>query len=145
MKKIVMILMMMITFVGFASNKPKDNFDYDKYVGYYVDTEYDFNDKDYVNNDVELLIKKDKNGEYALVDYRMYYGSGFSRTRTINVIKLNKINGTLQNKNRKYVFILKNNLLLFDDGKYRKIDNKMGEKWFNESELTCGVKYKIFK
>lgn len=143
MKKLIMILMMMITFVGFASNKPKDNYDYDKYVGYYVDTKYDF--KDSVNDNVKLLIKKDKKGNFFCVDYRMYYGSGFSITKTIDVAKLNKINGTLQSKDKEYVFILKNNLLLSDDEKYRKIDNKMGEKWFNESELTSGVKYRIFK
>lgn len=143
MKKIVMILMMMITFVGFASNKPKDNFDYDKYLGYYVDTELD--DDDFVNDNVKLLIKKDKKGDFFCVDYRMYYGLGFSRTRTIDVAKLNKINGTLQSKDKEYVFILKNNLLLSDNEKYRKIDDKMGKKWFNESEMIYGVKYRIFK
>ena len=143
MKKIIMILMMMITFVGFTSNKPKDNFDYDKYVGYYVDTELD--DDDFVNDNVKLLIKKDKKGDFFCVDYRMYYGSGFSRTRTIDVAKLNKINGTLQSKDKEYVFILKNNLLLSDNEKYRKIDDKMGKKWFSESEMIYGVKYRIFK
>ena len=143
MKKIVMILMMMITFVGFAATNKTDNFNYDKYLGYYVDTELD--DDDFVNDNVQLLIKKDKKGDFFCVDYRMYYGSGFSRTRTIDVVKLKKINGTLQNKNTEYVFTLKNNLLLFDDEKYRKIDNKMGEKWFNESEMIYGVKYRMFK
>ncbi|WP_308545153.1 hypothetical protein [uncultured Sneathia sp.] len=46
---------MMITFVGFASNKPKDNFDYYKYVGSYIMEDNYSNDDD---NYLAFQIKK---------------------------------------------------------------------------------------
>ena len=67
MKKIVMILMMMITFVGFASNKPKDNFNYDKYVGYYT-----YESKK-ITLPKKIEIRKLKNGKYILIDYIHMY------------------------------------------------------------------------
>ena len=87
MKKIVMILMMMITFVGFASNKPKDNFDYDKYVGSYI-LEDKFENDD--NNYLDFQIKK-RGNEYIFVDFRI--GSGYNKKIYCNTLK--KHNGSL--------------------------------------------------
>lgn len=87
MKKIVMILMMMITFVGFAENKPKDNFNYDKYVGSYI-LEYKYsNDHD---NYLDFQIKK-RGNEYIFVDFRI--GSGYNKKIYCTILK--KHNGSL--------------------------------------------------
>ncbi|MDU4652532.1 hypothetical protein [Sneathia sanguinegens] len=87
MKKIVMILMMMITFVGFASNKPKDNFNYDKYVGSYVMKEYYTNNG---NNYLAFQIKK-KGNDYIYVDFQV--GSGYNKKIYCTILK--KHNGSL--------------------------------------------------
>lgn len=87
MKKIVMILMMMITFVGFAENKPKDNYDYDKYVGSYVMKEYYTNNG---NNYLAFQIKK-KGNDYIYVDFQV--GSGYNKKIYCTIIK--KHNGSL--------------------------------------------------
>ena len=87
MKKLIMILMMMITFVGMASNKPKDNFDYDKYVGSYI-LEYKYsNDHD---NYLDFQIKK-RGNEYIFVDFRI--GSGYNKKIYCTILK--KHNGSL--------------------------------------------------
>ena len=133
MKKIVMILMMMITFVGFASNKPNDNFDYDKYVGYYT-----YESEDAISKKIE--IRKVKNGKYILIDYTFMYGSGYNGK--IPYFKLISKNGSLYSKH-KIQHILKDNGLIinYGDEKYAyKKDSKQEIK-----EFTSGYDYKIAK
>lgn len=87
MKKLIMILMMMITFVGMATNKPKDNFDYDKYVGSYILEDNYSNDDD---NYLAFQIKK-RGNKYIFVDFRI--GSGYNKK--IYCTTLKKHNGSL--------------------------------------------------
>lgn len=135
MKKIVMILMMMITFVGFASNKPKDNFDYDKYVGYYT-----YEGEEIGFNAIKVEIRKVKNGKYILIDYTHMYGSGYNGK--LPYFKLISKNGSFYD-NDKTQYILKNNGLIINYGneKYAyKKDSKQEIKKF-----TSGYDYKIAK
>ena len=131
MKKIVMILMMMITFVGFASNKPKDNFDYDKYVGYYTC-------EDEVS--ISKEIRKLKNGKYILIDYTYMYGSGYNGK--LPYFKLISKNGIFYDKNKIQYFFKDNKLIIdYGDEKYAyKKDSKQEVKKF-----TSGYDYKIAK
>lgn len=131
MKKIVMILMMMITFVGFAENKPKDNFDYDKYVGYYTC-------EDEVS--ISKEIRKLKNGKYILIDYTYMYGSGYNGK--LPYFKLISKNGIFYDKNKIQYFFKDNKLIIdYGDEKYAyKKDSKQEVKKF-----TSGYDYKIAK
>lgn len=91
MKRIVIVLIMLVTFVGFAINKKNNvNFNYDKFIGYY--DEYD--DLLYP----ELQIIKDKKGNYYLLDYGDIGGSIFAHDNTIYLHKLKKYKGKLYNK-----------------------------------------------
>lgn len=134
MKKIVMILMMMITFVGFATNKPKDNFDYDKYVGYYT-----YESKK-ITLPKKIEIRKLKNGKYILIDYIYMYGSGYNGK--LPYFKLISKNGSLYD-NDKIQYTLKNNKLIINygdkKGTYRR-DSKEDIK-----EFTSDYDYKIAK
>lgn len=87
MKKIVMILMMMITFIGFAATNKTDNFDYDKYVGSYI-LEYKYSNNH--DNYLDFQIKK-RGNEYIFVDFRI--GNGYKKI--ISCYKLQKKNGNL--------------------------------------------------
>lgn len=78
---------MMITFVGFATNKPKDNFDYDKYVGSYIMKEFYTNDG---TNYLDFQIKK-RGNEYIYVDFQV--GSGYNKKIYCTILK--KHNGSL--------------------------------------------------
>ena len=134
MKKLIMILMMMITFVGFASNKPNDNFDYDKYVGYYT---YEGED---VTPSKKIEIRKLKNGKYILFDYGFMYGSGYNGK--LPYFKLISKNGIFYN-NDKIQYILKANGLIVNYGNEKftyKRDSKEEIKKF-----TNGYDYKIAK
>ena len=133
MKKIIMILMMMITFVGFASNKPKDNFDYDKYVGYYT---YEGEE----STSIKIEIRKLKNGKYILIDYTYMYGSGYNGKPPY--FKLISKNGSLYSKN-KIQNILKGYKLIRKYGNENfvyKRDSKQEIK-----EFISGEDYKIAK
>lgn len=131
MKKIIMILMMMITFVGFAENKPKDNYDYDKYVGYYTC-------EDEVS--ISKEIRKLKNGKYILIDYTYMYGSGYNGK--LPYFKLISKNGIFYDKNKIQYFFKDNKLIIdYGDEKYAyKKDSKQEVKKF-----TSGYDYKIAK
>ena len=131
MKKLIMILMMMITFVGFAENKPKDNFDYDKYVGYYTC-------EDEVS--ISKEIRKLKNGKYILIDYTYMYGSGYNGK--LPYFKLISKNGIFYDKNKIQYFFKDNKLIIdYGDEKYAyKKDSKQEVKKF-----TSGYDYKIAK
>ena len=134
MKKIIMILMMMITFVGFAENKPKDNFNYDKYVGYYT-----YESKK-ITLPKKIEIRKLKNGKYILIDYIHMYGSGYNGK--LPYFKLISKNDSLYD-NDKIQYTLKNNKLIINSGDkkgtYRR-DSKEEIKKF-----TSGYDYKIAK
>ena len=107
--------MMMITFVGFAENKPKDNFDYDKYVGYYTC-------EDEVS--ISKEIRKLKNGKYILIDYTYMYGSGYNGK--LPYFKLISKNGIFYDKNKIQYFFKDNKLIIdYGDEKYAyKKDSK---------------------
>ena len=131
MKKLIMILMMMITCVGVAENKPKDNFDYDKYVGYYTC-------EDEVS--ISKEIRKLKNGKYILIDYTYMYGSGYNGK--LPYFKLISKNGIFYDKNKIQYFFKDNKLIIdYGDEKYAyKKDSKQEVKKF-----TSGYDYKIAK
>lgn len=101
MKKIVMILMMMITFVGFAAANKTDSFDYDKYVGYYsIDEPFD---PEFSTFPV-YEIRKDKKGNYYLIDYTIIRGIAFKYNK-IYFDKLKKNNGKFYNDETIYSLI----------------------------------------
>lgn len=133
MKKIVMILMMMITFIGFASNKPKDNYDYDKYVGYYT-----YEGEESTSQKIE--IRKLKNGKYILIDYTYMYGSGYNGK--LPYFKLISKNGIFYDKDKIQYFFKDNKLIMdYGDEKYTyKKDSKEEVK-----EFTSDYDYKIAK
>ena len=112
MKKLIMILMMMVTFVGMATNKPKDNFDYDKYVGYYsIDEPFD---PEFPTSS-EYEIRKDKKGNYFIIDYSFMRGSGFKYK--LPYFKLTPKKGIMYDKH-KLPHILKDDklILVWGDG-----------------------------
>ncbi|WP_308544958.1 hypothetical protein [uncultured Sneathia sp.] len=133
MKKIVMILMIMITFVGFASNKPKDNFDYDKYVGYYT-----YEGEESMSKKIE--IRKLKNGKYILIDYTYMYGSGYDGK--LPYFKLISKNGSLYTKN-KIQNILKGDKLIRKYGNENFVYKRDTKKEIND--FISDEDYKIAK
>lgn len=125
---------MMITFVGFAENKPKDNFNYDKYVGYYT-----YESKK-ITLPKKIEIRKLKNGKYILIDYIHMYGSGYNGK--LPYFKLISKNGIFYDKNKIQYFFKDNKLIIdYGDEKYAyKKDSKQEVKKF-----TSGYDYKIAK
>ncbi|AKC95770.1 hypothetical protein VC03_04600 [Sneathia vaginalis] len=133
MKKLIMILMMMITFVGMATNKPKDNFDYDKYVGYYT-----YEGEESTSKKIE--IRKLKNGKYILIDYTYMYGSGYNGK--LPYFKLISKNGKFYDKD-KIQYILKGDKLIMDYGNEKYAYKKDSKQEIEE--FTSGEDYKIAK
>ncbi len=138
MKKIVMILMMMITFVGFASNKPKDNFDYDKYVGSYI-LEYKYSNEH--DNYLDFQIKK-RGNNYIYVDFQI--GSGYNKKIYCTILK--KHNGSLLIGNT--VLTEKNGKIIETFDGYRNVYIRAKEKdikyHFSDSDFQ-NVKYILKK
>ena len=137
MKKLIMILMMMITFVGFASNKPKDNFDYDKYVGSYILEDNFSNDHD---NYLSFQIKK-RGNEYIFVDFQI--GSGYNKKIYCTIYK--KHNGSLIGDS---VLTEKNGKIIETFPGYRRVYIRARERdikyHFSESDFQ-NIKYILRK
>ena len=133
MKKIIMILMMMITFVGFAENKPKDNYDYDKYIGYYT-----YEGEESTSKKIE--IRKLRNGKYILIDYTFMYGSGYNGK--LPYFKLISKNGIFYDKD-KIQYFFKDNKLIMDYGNEKYAYKKDSKEEIKE--FTSGYDYKIAK
>lgn len=124
---------MMITFVGFTSNKPKDNFDYDKYVGYYT---YEGEE----STSIKTEIRKLKNGKYILIDYTYMYGSGYNGK--LPYFKLISKNESLYSKN-KIQNILKGDKLIRKYGNENFVYKKDSKQEIND--FISDEDYKIEK